>query len=176
VTLIVNLFAGPGAGKSTTAAELFSALKRTGHEAEIASEYAKDLTWEHRQDALHFQPYVCVKQMYRVHRLIGQVDVVITDSPILLALTYRGGGYTRSFEAFVLDIHRSWKTLNILLERQDMKRYSEKGRNQTRNEALLLDRTVRNTLDYHKIPYHVEPGPPTPPDSILRRITEALGE
>jgi len=43
--LIVDFFAGPGAGKSTTAADVFAKLKWRGVNAELIGEYAKDLTW-----------------------------------------------------------------------------------------------------------------------------------
>ncbi len=45
-TLVINMFAGPGAGKSTLAAGTFFRLKCLGVNAEIAPEYAKDLVWE----------------------------------------------------------------------------------------------------------------------------------
>lgn len=41
-TIIVNLFAGPGAGKSTGAAYIFSKLKLAGIDCEYVSEFAKD--------------------------------------------------------------------------------------------------------------------------------------
>ncbi len=37
----INLFAGPGAGKSTTATWLFSQLKIAGISIELTSEYVK---------------------------------------------------------------------------------------------------------------------------------------
>ena len=40
-TLLVNLYAGPGAGKSTGAAYIFAKLKMAGVDCEYVSEYAK---------------------------------------------------------------------------------------------------------------------------------------
>ena len=45
------------------------------------TEFAKDLTWENRQNTLENQLYVFAEQHHRVNRLKKQVDVVITDSP-----------------------------------------------------------------------------------------------
>ena len=42
-TLIVNLLAGSGAGKSTNAARLFAMLKDRGIETELVTEYVKDM-------------------------------------------------------------------------------------------------------------------------------------
>ena len=82
--LIVNLFAGPGAGKSTIAAYVFARLKMAGVNCELAPEFAKDKVWEHNQTALDNQIYVFAKQYYRITRCADQVDVVITDSPVAL--------------------------------------------------------------------------------------------
>ena len=46
MTLVVNFFAGPGAGKSSMAAGLFAELKFRGVNCELATEYAKDKVWE----------------------------------------------------------------------------------------------------------------------------------
>ena len=44
--LVINLFGGPGCGKSTIAALLFGKLKQNGINCEMALEYAKDKVWE----------------------------------------------------------------------------------------------------------------------------------
>ena len=44
-TLVVNLFGGPGTGKSTMMAGIFAKLKSLGYEC---LEFAKELVWENR--------------------------------------------------------------------------------------------------------------------------------
>lgn len=44
--IVINLFGGPGSGKSTGAAYIFSQLKMKGINCELITEYAKDKTWE----------------------------------------------------------------------------------------------------------------------------------
>lgn len=44
MTIYVNLYGGPGSGKSTTAAGVVSQLKLLSINAELVTEYAKDLT------------------------------------------------------------------------------------------------------------------------------------
>ena len=45
-TLVINLFGGPGVGKSTMCASIFSKLKILGFECEMATEYVKDIVFE----------------------------------------------------------------------------------------------------------------------------------
>jgi hypothetical protein len=42
---VINLWAGPGAGKSTTAAGLFL-MKLTGRRVELVTEYAKEVVYD----------------------------------------------------------------------------------------------------------------------------------
>lgn len=58
MTKVINLFGGPGCGKSTGAAYIFSLLKMKGMNVELVTEFAKDKTWEHNSKALTCQPYV----------------------------------------------------------------------------------------------------------------------
>lgn len=45
-TLVVNLFGGPGTGKSTLSANIFARLKMDGVDVEMAPEYVKEVVWE----------------------------------------------------------------------------------------------------------------------------------
>lgn len=50
--IVVSLYAGPGAGKSTLAAYTFSKLKMLGVNCELVTEFAKDKVWEKNNTAL----------------------------------------------------------------------------------------------------------------------------
>lgn len=154
-TLYVHFYGGPGTGKSTTTALAFGALKKRGHNVEMAHEYAKDLTWEQAFGKLSFQPYVTAKQMWRMHRLEGQVDAVLTDTSTLLAFIYgtEAGGVTPAFKTWVLDEYRRMNTLNIFLERNPERFYNPKGRNQTKEAAEAADAEIKSLLDRNAIPH-----------------------
>jgi hypothetical protein len=151
MTKIVNLFAGPGAGKSTTAAGLFYNLKMDGFKVELVLEYAKDLVWEERLQTIQNQPYLFGKQYNRLFRLLGKVDIIITDSPILLCCLYAGSSYPESFKQAVLDIFNTMDNLNYLL--MGTKVYDPLGRLQTEKEAREIDKNVTHLLNTSNIPY-----------------------
>jgi len=142
VTLAVNLFGGPGCGKSTMAADIFQRLKRAGVTVELVNEFAKDLTWEGAHGALQCQPYVTGQQIWRMQRLIAaKVPVIVTDSPVLL-----GGIYTDDVHLHGLQMewHDRIPSLNYMVQRT--KKYDPAGRNQTEDEAKVLDRKIERFL------------------------------
>jgi len=149
-TLLVNLYAGPGTGKSTTMAGVFSELKWRGVNCEMAPEFAKEKVWEESLAILGNQIYIFGKQLHTLHRVMGKVDVVITDSPLMLSLIY-GKNEGEPFKNLVLDVYSRYNSLNIFLKRQ--KKYNPSGRLQTEDEAKEIDEKLENLLILNQIPY-----------------------
>ena len=128
--LIVNLFGAPGAGKSTLAAYIFARLKMEGVNAELVTEFAKDKTWENNQKALANQVYVFGKQLYRITRCQDDLDVIVTDSPLLLSVIYNHSDILgEDFNNLVYKVFSSYNNANYFINR--VKKYNPKGRNQT---------------------------------------------
>lgn len=169
-TKIVNLFAGPGAGKSTTAAGLFHRMKLDGYKVELVLEYAKDLTYEKRINAIACQPYVFGKQLMRLERVMGQVDYIVTDSPIFLSIMYNKT-YPESFDMSVVDIFKSMNNHNFYINRK--KEYVSLGRNQTENEAKALDLLVKQKLLQYNIDFTYVNGNEQAVDIIYQNLTIA---
>lgn len=147
-TLRATFHAGPGAGKSTTNALVFGALKQRGHNVEMAHEFAKDLTWEGAAGKLAFQPYVAAKQMWRERRLDGQVEAILSDTSTLLSLIYgtEEGGATPAFCAWLVDDYKRHNRLDFFLERDPTRAYNPKGRNQTQEQAEAKDAEIKSML------------------------------
>lgn len=59
------------------------------NKSEYVSEYAKDLVWSGSTQKLNDRLKVFAEQNHRLYRLKDKVDVVITDSPLLLSVIYR---------------------------------------------------------------------------------------
>jgi len=141
--ILINLFAGPGAGKSTTAAGVFSALKQRDISVELVTEYAKDLTWDESFGVLKDQVLVFAEQRHRLLRLAGKVKYVVTDSPMLTSVLY-AGDELRYFSGLVWEAQAAWPSMNYVLHR--VKRYEQAGRTQTEQEAIEIDKKVEHML------------------------------
>lgn len=148
--IVVNLFAGPGSGKSTTCAGVFSNLKLSGINCEMALEYAKDKVWENSLKVLEDQIYVFGKQLHRMWRLKDQVDVIITDSPLLLSILY-DSSRNINLKNLVLDQFNSYNNINYFIKRG--KDYNPKGRTQTEEEAKEKDEEILKLLNVFDIKY-----------------------
>ena len=148
--IVVNLFAGPGSGKSTTCAGLFHKLKLAGVNCEIALEYAKDKVWEESYKILDDQIYVFGKQLHRIFRLKDKVDVVITDSPLPLSIYYDASG-NQYFADLVMNQFNEFNNINYFINRDDT--YNPKGRMQNKQEAKQIDILLQLILKEYKINY-----------------------
>ncbi len=157
-TLIVNFFAGPGAGKSTLAAGLFYRLKMKGYDVELVREFAKDATWEDNKTALANQLFISATQHHRQEILMGKVDVIVTDSPILIGLFYKNIidlNVSVAMDKLVLAMFKGQRNLNFFVDRK--KAYNPNGRNQTEAEALAVDVKTKLFLNAHEVGFnHIE--------------------
>lgn len=171
-TILVNLFAGPGTGKSTISSSVFAELKWQGVNCELASEFAKDLCWEERFTTLSNQIYVFGKQLHRVQRLIGKVDVIITDSPLLFSIIYKPEHLSDNFSKLVLEVFNQFNSMNYFLKR--LKSYNPKGRIQTEEEAVLVDEKILKYLNENNIWYTYIDGSKNGVEIIVNNIMERL--
>lgn len=169
--LVVNLFAAPGTGKSTTASGLFYNLKTAGVNAELAGEFAKDLVWSGRQRTLQDQIYVFGKQHHRIFRLKEDVDVIIADSPILLGLAY-ANDYPSFFRDTVHWAFDKYNNINFLLKR--VKPYNPKGRNQTSEQSDEKHHEIANLLTEFNVPHYLVNGNEEGLKFITSRVLEKI--
>lgn len=156
--LIINLFGGPSTGKSTTAAGVFSLLKLHDVECELVTEFAKDLVWEERHKTFLDQQYIFGKQHHRLWRVANKVDVVITDSPLMLSPIY-GERYkttSKNFNNNVIDAVNKYNNYNIVLTR--IKKYHTIGRNETEEEAKTIDIIIKQALTDYNMSWLELPG------------------
>lgn len=153
---VINLFGGPGSGKSTTAAGLFYKTK-LGHESvELVSEYAKKLYYSNRlDDMLDQQEYIFAKQNQLLHSLRNHVNWAITDSPLLLSMVYASDDWpcVRQFKELVLASFNTYDNINIVLERPSVP-FQQYGRRHNLEESISIDNQVIQLLNDLDIKYH----------------------
>lgn len=148
---VINLFSGPGVGKSTIASGLFYRLKKIGVEVEMVHEYAKDLTYEERKNVLTAdQLYIFAKQHRKLLRIKDAVDFAIVDSPLLLSSIYFDDNtniYDRElFHNLVMNTFHKYPNFNIMLCRNSAYPYQEYGRGQNEQEAIKIDCMLETLL------------------------------
>lgn len=153
MTTVINLFGGPGCGKSTTAALLYGRLKLFGINVELVREYVKGWAWSDRQINEYDPLYLLGKQSSYESALYGKVNYIVTDSPLLLAgvyPSYKSRGEDRYVEqvaeGFVLRAINSGIThKNFFLTRGSIP-FDPEGRYHNEMEAKELDDFILSYL------------------------------
>lgn len=152
-TVVINLAAGPSAGKSVLAAEVFATLKKQGLSVELAHEWVKKWAWEGKSPAGWSNAiYIFAKQLKTEAILYGKVDVVVTDSPLGLPAIYEAmydSGSTAIFELYKSVRKRQREegivhNLDLCLMRQHP--YQTDGRYETEDQARRVDQLIRQML------------------------------
>lgn len=160
-TKIINLFGGPGIGKSTTAAKVYHELQMNGYECDLPYEFPKQIAWEDNRSQITDQLFVFAGQHRNILRSYGKVDYIILDSPILLSLVYKNLYnsdfpsllYGNNFDSMALDVFRGYENINFNIERVSEKEYFDGGRFQTLTESMKIDNEVIKLLEGNDIEY-----------------------
>lgn len=177
MTLVVNLYGGPGTGKSTTAAAVFAGLKLEEYECELITEYAKRLVWMNDCTSLSDQIHVFGEQQRMFNVLSDQIDVIITDSPILLSIVYgenlRSPDQRIALDALILSTYETFDNMDIFLERH--KKYVTAGRLETSYEAIVKDRVIGDMLTANHIWHQRIAAVPGVDKVIIDLIRQRLG-
>lgn len=141
-TQIINLYGAPSTGKSTAACAIFSELKKLGISVELVPEFAKELVWNERWKDLRDQFYVTGVQNNRLRNLIGSVDYVVTDSPILLGAIYskRNDYYFEEFERFLIKTYQSYSNFDFVILKESG--YEKIGRQIKEEESFEIQREI----------------------------------
>lgn len=150
---IINIYGGPGTGKSTTAALVFGYLKLMHIKCELVTEYPKDIIYDDHIQLLKNQTKVFAGQAHRIFRLKDKVDFIITDSPLLLYVNYVKNWEKETLIPHIVKTFNQYFNLNFYLERHtDFQKY---GRLETEDQAKQLDKKIIDTLFTYNTPYTI---------------------
>lgn len=154
MTTVIELYGGPGTGKSTSAALLYAMLKMAGENAELVREYVKDWAWEGRKPGDFDQLYFLGKGIRKESLLYGKVDWVVTDAPIFLGIYYARKYSPRHIslgvQEAVMSFYQAARAAGVVHERiflERTKAYNPAGRYQTEKQAKKIDRELLELLD-----------------------------
>lgn len=152
MSTMIQIFGGPGAGKSVLAAELFVAMKKSSiGTVELIQEYAKELVWQERYHELKNQSIVTAGQIAKTMPLNGKVDYLITDSPLLLGLVYARD--PKEVEQTILNHTSAFdRIVNIFIDRGDSVFESE-GRVHSHSESIHIDFKIITMLHKYGFDY-----------------------
>jgi len=160
LTKVINILAGSGCGKTTTAAGIFYEMKKQGISCELVQEFVKTWAWKGRDIFQTDQPLILEKQYAREAMLYGKVDYIITDSPFILSPIYEKFNYDENDTLVpALRLMREARDagiqhINFLLNRT--KGFDPKGRYEDEEAAIKIDVAVKqflcdNNLDYYAV-------------------------
>lgn len=159
-TIVINAFAGPGAGKTTSCLEVAEKLKKQGFVTEYVQEYAKELVYDNNLIMLdgHYEHQfdILKEQVKRINRLYGKVDFILTDSPVLLNNTYLNEDKgTNDYVAYcenVKKIYTLYDNFNYFVER-DKSAFEEEGRIHNLEQSIVIDDELKYTLHNNQIDF-----------------------
>lgn len=158
-TTIINVYGGPGSGKSTSAAYLYYLLKVAGENVELVREYVKDWAWEGRKFSVYDEIYFLGKQVRHESMLFGKVDWIITDAPVYMTAYYASlycqpplaQGVVAAAQAFYQQAQDDGhQHLHVMLSRTMP--YQAEGRYQNQEQALAVDVGVKKMLQNFNVP------------------------
>ena len=155
--LVINAFGGPGSGKSTSCLDICQQLKKLNYKAEYVSEYAKDLVYDKNEKLLDGSPEsqfeILKEQLKKVDRLYnsGEVDFIVTDSPILLNEIYNKS-LTEEYDSMVTSLHNDFDNFTYFMER-NASAFQEEGRIHNLEESQKIDKDIKQLLEDKKVRY-----------------------
>ena len=158
---LINLFGGPGIGKSGIASGITYKLKKKHISVNNPYEFPKKLAWDNNIPAISDQLYVFANQHRGIAESYGKVDYIVIDSPILFSTiyhTYYTKGYPAEFygdefHKFVIHLHKQYDSINILLERGETQ-HNDDERFQNYEQSLEIDKLCKKILDDNGFQYH----------------------
>jgi len=126
MSTIINLFGGPGIGKSSIAAGLVYKLKRKHISCDAPYEFPKALAWDNNG--------VAIKDQF--------------DSQ-----TYPTCLYGKEFDDLIIFMNNYYSSLNIVLKRSEEGIHNDKERYQNLEDSIHLDNAIKAKLEEFQIPY-----------------------
>lgn len=152
----ICFWAGPSAGKTTTASLVFAKLKEARYSVEFAKEQVKLWTYYHRKPKPWNQITLLGLQMEQEYEpLSAGVKFVVAECPLLSGAIYGRIAKLSCVPQIITichDFEAEFPSFNIFLERGD-RTFKKEGRFHTLEEAKKIDQEIKELLDDEGVPY-----------------------
>lgn len=142
MTIVINLFGGPGSGKTTIGHGLFYQLKKQEINCEFVQEYVKKWAWQGILPNKLDQFYISGKQTKAEQMLYGKVDYIVTDCPLLMGPFYdkkynNSTMVEQAVDTFMGMTDPEVTRLNFVVKRA--KKYIQAGRYSSEESSKQID-------------------------------------
>jgi hypothetical protein len=147
-TIVISAMGGAGVGKTTACFHIACELKKKDYVVEYVPEYSKELVWEKNWELLdgsyEHQKEILEVQKHRLDRLVGQVDFIVTDAPLLNNSIYLNDCPEKEgHKNYLLELFNEYNNFIFVVKRDETK-YEQEGRIQNLEEAMKKDNeTIR---------------------------------
>ena len=156
----INLWAGPGAGKSTVAEGISHHLKKKGYSVELVREWIKEWAYMKRVPKSFDQAYIFMNQLHSEDLLLQHgVETVVTDSPAMLSIVYAyrsAAPYWAELLRIAKLFDEQYPSINIFLSREGID-YKQNGRYEDFTQAVAMDKMMMQFLDNNGVGYVIIP-------------------
>jgi hypothetical protein len=156
-TKVINVIGGPGCDKSLFSSAIILNLSLRNKTVETIPDFAKSLVWQQDFEALKNQYSIAQRQFEMLQLLDGQVQFLVTECS-LPQLLYYNENYADNIcdvaktRTQILEWYTQNENVNVLIERGD-KRYVHSGRFQDEDQAIGVDRALRQILQREGMPF-----------------------
>lgn len=154
-TVVISAMGGAGVGKTTACFHIACALKKKDYVVEYVPEYSKELVWDENWELLdgsyEHQKEILKEQKRRLDRLVGKVDFIVTDAPLLNNSIYlKDCPEKEDHKKYLLELFNEYDNFIFVVER-DMSKYEQEGRIQTFEESVAIDGDIEKMLKDNKL-------------------------
>ena len=172
----INLYGGPGCGKSVLATLLFAELKLKGHNTELVREFAKELVYQD-YDMHNLKEadriFIMAEQMRREAILHGKVDVLITDSPVMVAAYYYNKRPAIDLaKELMRNVSHSGDEYHFYILRDEEANFEQYGRAHNEEESRQIDKDMIKFLEQEGVKVHTIQGNPK---ERLEQVLKVIG-
>lgn len=149
-SVIVNLFGGPGVGKTSLGSDIFAQLKKKHISVELVPEVAKQMIYQSNQAAIKYQFFIGNTQLFWQKSVEDHVDVVIAESPYILSSVYNQT-HPHLTSGFIEEFKKQ-NNINYFILRKN-NAFDVSGRIHSFEESKSLDKEILNMLKSNSIDF-----------------------